>query len=277
MIELGKVQKLQIDRHTSIGAYLKAKGNDDKDVLLPKKEVPSEANVGDEIQVFVYKDSDDRIIATTRKPRLTLGQIGFLKVVEVTKIGAFLDWGLEKDLFLPFKEQKDKVEKGREYLVGLYIDKSDRLCATTNVSKLLSTQSPYKENDSAMGTIYSLAREIGAFVAVDNKYIGLIPNKELYGNYKRGDEVEVRITKVNQDGKLNLSLRKKAYIQMDDDAKKVLEKLISKGGKLRLNDNSSPEKIKSELNMSKSAFKRAVGRLMKDGKVKITDRGIEII
>ncbi|SHJ76327.1 CvfB family protein [Paramaledivibacter caminithermalis] len=276
MLELGKFQKLEVVRLTQIGAYLNSKSNrGDEDILLPRKQVPDNIEVGDEIEVFVYRDSKDRMIATTRKPKITIGELAALEVVEITKIGAFLDWGLEKDLFLPFKEQTCKVHKGRKYLVGMYVDKSNRLCATMNINKQLSNNSPFKENDKVYGTIYGISRDIGAFVAVDNKYKGLIPKHELYGDYKCGDRVEVRITKVKEDGKLNLSLRKKAYKQMDEDVKIILDKLDLEGGTLLVNDSSPPDKIKDELNMSKRAFKRAVGRLLKERKIKLTEKGIE--
>lgn len=276
MIELGKLQKLEVIRFTQVGAYLNFKSDqNDEDILLPKKQVPEEIEAGDEIEVFVYRDSRDRMIATTRKPKITIGQLESLEVVETTTIGAFLDWGLEKDLFLPFKEQTCKVHEGKKYLVGMYIDKSDRLCATMNIGKQLSNESPFKENDKINGTIYAISRDIGAFVAVDNKYRGLIPKNELYGDYKYGDKIEARVTKVKEDGKLDLSLRKKAYKQMDDDTKIILDELNLRGGTLFLNDNSPPNKIKDELNMSKRAFKRAIGRLLKEGKIKFTENGIE--
>lgn len=276
MIELGKSQKLQIVRKTQFGAYLNTRSDKSKDdVLLPKNQVPQDIEVGDEIEVFVYKDSEDRTICTVKKPKLTIGELTALKVVETTNIGAFLDWGLEKDLFLPFREQVGKVITGGSYLVALYIDSSNRLCATMNIYNMLSTESPYKENDRVRGTVYSISKEMGAFVAVDNKYHGLIPNKELYGNYKEGDSVDVRIKKVRQDGKLELSLRKEAYNEIESDAEKIMDRLKIRSGTLPLNDKSSPEDIKAEFNMSKAAFKRAVGRLLKEGAIKITDDGIE--
>jgi predicted RNA-binding protein (virulence factor B family) len=146
-----------------------------------------------------------------------------------------------------------------------------------NIYNLLSSESPYKENDRVPGTVYSISKELGAFVAVDNKYQGLIPNKELYGNYTEGDSVEVRIKKVRQDGKLELSLRKEAYNEIEGDAQRIIDKLKLKGGLLLLNDSSSPEKIKAELNISKAAFKRAVGRLLKEGAIKITEEGIKLL
>jgi predicted RNA-binding protein (virulence factor B family) len=277
MIELGKLQILKVIRMTSIGAYLNTKDGRDEDILLPMNQVPRDIEIGEDVEVFVYRDSEDRIIATMKKPSITIGEIAPLRVVDITRIGAFLDWGLERDLFLPFKEQTYSVEEDGTYLVGLYLDKSGRLCATMDIFKFLSQESPYKVNDRVNGTIYKIKEEFGAFVAVDNKYDGLIPNKEFYGDYKCGDIVEVRIKKVREDGKLDLSLRKEYYNEIDDDAKKIMDRLILKGGRLKLNDNSRPEDIKSELNMSKSAFKRAVGRLFKERKIIITEKGIEKI
>ena len=279
MIEIGEIQKLEIKRKTSVGVYLNSKGSrkEDKDVLLPNKEVPKGANIGDEIEVFIYRDSKERLIATTRKPKVTLGEIGLLKVVDITKIGAFLDWGLEKDIFLPFKEQTMKLEKGRKYLIGLYLDKSDRLCGTMKIKDFLKNDSPYRENDWVKGTIYSINKEIGAFVAVDNKYEGLIPKNELIGVYVPGEEVNLRVINVKEDGKLDLSLRDKSYMEIDKDAELILNKAKENGGILLLNDYSSPKEIRNELNISKSAFKKAVGRLLKEGKIEFIEKGIKIL
>lgn len=278
MIELGKIQQLKVIRKASIGAYLNTIGaSGDEDILLPMNQVPRDLELEDVIEVFVYRDSEDRMIATMKKPSITIGELAPLRVVDNSKIGAFLDWGLERDLFLPFKEQTYRVEKDGTYLVGLYVDKSSRLCATMDIYKFLSQESPYKENDRVNGTIYKIKDEFGAFVAVNNQYDGLIPNKEFYGDYKCGDTVEVRIKKVREDGKLDLSLRKEAYNEINDDADKIMDRLILKGGTLKLNDSSLPEDIKAELNMSKSAFKRAIGRLFKERKIIITEQGIEKI
>ena len=276
MIELGKIQRLEVTRQTQIGAYLNSR--EDKrsdDILLPKNQVPQELQIGDELEVFVYNDSEDRIISTTKKPKLTIGEMAVLKVVETTKIGAFLDWGLEKDLLLPFKEQEGNIKIGEEYLVALYLDKSNRLCATMKIYNMLSSNSPYKKNDRVHGIIYSFNNQYGYFVAVDNKYHGLILNKEIYGNYALGDRVEARIKTVRTDGKLELSLREAACDEIEGDAQKIINMLKLHNGKLQLNDNSPPEKINAELNMSKKAFKRAVGRLMKEGAIILTDDGIE--
>ncbi|WP_010251296.1 CvfB family protein [Acetivibrio cellulolyticus] len=276
MIELGKIQKLEVVRNAQIGVYLNSRGNKDKDaILLPNNQVLEGTGIGDEVEVFVYKDSEDRVIATMKKPKLTIGELAVLRVVDTTRIGAFLDWGLEKDLFLPFREQIGNVKKGCTYLVGMYIDSSNRLCATMNIYNLLSSESPYKQNDRVKGTVYSISKSIGAFVAVDNKYQGLIPNKELYGSYAEGDIVDARVNRVRQDGKLELSLRKEAYNEIEEDAQKIMERLKLTGGTLPINDSSTPEHIKAELSISKAAFKRAVGRLLKEGAIEITDEGIK--
>jgi predicted RNA-binding protein (virulence factor B family) len=277
MIEQGKMQLLEVVRKDLQGLYLNVKRAEDKnDVLLPKKQAPKDIGIGEEIEVFVYQDDEERLLATVKRPKLLLGELAVLKAVEVTTFGAFLDWGLEKDLLLPVKEQAGRVVQGGSYLVGLFINSRGRLCATMKIYDLLSVKSPYKENDRVHGTIYNVNRDLGAFVAVDNKYHGLILNNELYGNYAIGDEVDVRIKKVRRDGKLELSFRQEAYQEIESDAQKILERLKMGAGTLLLNDSSPPEQIKAELNMSKRAFKRAVGRLLLEGAIKITDKGIEL-
>ena len=275
MINLGEIQKLEIKRFTSVGAFLNEENPEDEDILLPKSQIPEDLKIGDVIEVFIYRDSRDRIISTTKMPKTVLGELGHLTVISNSKIGYFLDWGLEKDLFLPFSETIGHVEKGKTYLVGVYLDKSKRLAATMKIKDLLSTESPYKENDKTKGTIYSINRDIGAFVAVDDKYDGLIPKRELLGVYEVGDIVEVRVNRVLDDGKLDLSLRDLGYIQMDEDIKIIIGKLKENGGKLKLNDKSSPDKIRNELQISKAGFKRAIGRMYKEGIIEITDLGIE--
>ena len=273
MILLGKKQELRIIKKVDFGVYLAEKEGDADKVLLPGKQVPEGAGPGDSLEVFVYKDSKDRLISTTREPKVELGGIAVLKVTEVTKIGAFLDWGLEKELLLPFREQTRRVSAGEEVLIALYVDKSSRLCATMNVYKYLETDAPYKAEDRVTGTIYEISREFGAFVAVDNRSSALIP-KEFHGNGKIGDRVEARVTAVKEDGKLDLSIREKAYIQMDEDAEYVLKVLDEYDGVLPFNDRVSPEIIERELHLSKNAFKRAVGRLLKEGKIEITEKRI---
>lgn len=277
MIELGRIQTLVVQREKDFGVYLGESADDKHSVLLPKKQVPEGTGVGAELEVFVYKDSEDRLIATTGRPKLQVGEVAELTVKDVAKIGAFLDMGLEKDLLLPFKEQNHKVRPGEQCLVALYIDKSKRLAATMNVYSYMSAESPYQKDDMVKGTVYEMNEELGAFVAVDNRFFGLIPKKELYGDIRLGDTVEARVVKVRDDGKLDLSPRQKAYMQMDADAELVMKVIEEFDGVLPFNDKARPETIMREFKMSKNAFKRAVGKLLKENKIRITEKTIERI
>ncbi len=274
MIELGKKQELTVVKKTEFGIYLAEEQEASEKVLLPKKQVPEGTAVGDRLTVFVYRDSKDRLISTTQEPKVELGGLARLRVAQVGKIGAFLDWGLEKDLLLPFRQQTRRVREGEEVLIALYIDKSSRLCATMNVYEYLENQSPYKKDDRVRGTIYEISREFGAFVAVDDRYSGLIPRKDFHGDAQIGDVIEARVTAVHEDGKLDLSMREKAYLQMDKDAETVLKVIDEFDGVLPFNDKATPEVIERELKLSKNAFKRAVGRLLKEGKIEITPKSI---
>ena len=273
MLEIGKRQLLTIVKKVDFGVYLakEQEADPEEKVLLPRKEVPENVQPGDEIEVFLYRDSKDRMIATVRQPKLSLGEVAVLRVKENGKIGAFLDWGLEKDLLLPFREQVRKVRPGEECLVALYLDKSKRLCATMKVYHYLRTDSPYEKDQKVIGTLYEISDNFGAFVAVDNCYSALIPKKEPLGNARVGDTVEARVTEVLKDGKLSLSLREKAYIQMNEDAQKLLKLLEEQGGELPVGDKSSPEKIKELTGMSKNEFKRAAGNLYKQRLVQVEE------
>ena len=257
MIELGKKQTLEVVKKVEFGVYLAEKAGSTDKVLLPKKQVPEGTDTGSQIEVFIYRDSKDRLIATTATPKLTLGELAVLTVKEVGKIGAFLDCGLEKDLFLPFKQQTRKVRTGEEVLVAMYVDKSSRLCATMNVYQYLKKESPYTKGDVVKGVIYEISKNFGAFVAVDHQYSALIPAKEFHGEYEIGDVVEARVTAVKPDGKLDLSIRQKAHLQMDEDAEYVMQVIDEFDGVLPFNDKVSPEIIQREFKMSKNAFKRA--------------------
>lgn len=271
MIQLGKTQCLNIVKKTDFGVYL---GTEDDKVLLPKKQVPEDVEVGDALTVFVYKDSSDRLIATTNKPKIQLGGLARLKVCEVSSIGAFLDWGLEKNILLPYKEQTTHVNEGDEYLVALYIDRSNRLAATMKVSKYLTTTDKYVKESAVSGTIIGIKPDHGVYVAIDDAYYGFITRNDMSDDMKIGDVVYGRVTKVREDGKLTISTHQKAYIQMDEDSVKVYDAIVKCGGSLGFNDKADPEIIKKHFDMSKNAFKRAVGRLLKQGKVEITENSI---
>ena len=277
-MQLGKKEQLYLLRKTDFGVYLgkNMEAPKEETVLLPKKQVPSDLEEGDKIEVFLYKDSSDRMIATTNEPAITLGEVGVLKVKEVTKIGAFLDWNLEKDLLLPFKEQIREVKDGDEVLVRLYVDKSERLCASMKIYDYLEVFGPYVKGDHVKGIVYDIT-ELGAMVAVEKRYHGLIPKRELKKKLKFGEWITTRVVRVREDGKLDLSLSEEKQIQMDIDSAMIMEKLNDYGGVLPFNDKAEPKVIEKEFGISKNAFKRAVGRLLKAGKIKITEKSIQKI
>ena len=276
MVEVGRWQKLKVIRSKDFGVYV---SDDDygEAVLLPRRQVPEGIKAGSFIDVFVDKDSEDRKIATVNMPLITMDEIVPLRVASVTGIGAFMDWGLEKDILLPFKEQTTKVQEGKEYLVRMYLDKSERLCVSMRLYGYLSQDSGYQAGDEVEGTVYELSDEWGAFVAVENQYSALIPSKELYEKVKPGDHVTARVTKVLDDGKLSLSVRRPAYQQMEEDGERILSLLDAYDGVLPFTEKASPEVIKRELNMSKASFKRAVGGLYKAHRITISDGKIRRI
>ena len=272
-MKLGEKQVLMMEKEVDFGVYL---GTESEHVLLPKKQVPRGLEPGDPVEVFLDKDSRDRLIATTNEPKLTLGGLAILEVIDTGKNGAFLDWGLEKDLFLPFREQTTPVKKGDSILVSLYIDKSARLCATMKVYEKLSCDSPYQKDDMVEGIVYELSDRFGVFVAVDGKYSALIPKREVYHTYRVGETIRARVAAVKDNGKLDLSVREKAFIQMDVDAAKLVEYMEKNGGRIPFTDKASPETIRGEFEMSKNEFKRAVGRLLKEKKIEIREKDIVI-
>lgn len=273
MIRLGEKQLLKVVRIKEFGVYV---GDGEEAVLLPRKYVPVGTQVGDEIEVFIYRDSSDRLIATTETPDITLGQIGLLQVKDIGKIGAFLDWGLEKDLFLPYKEQTVQVRTGKSYPVALYIDKSQRLCGTMKIYDYLSSEAPYAKGENVQGIVYQINPKLGVFVAVDGKYHGMIPKKNAHGQFRVGDTVQARVVAVREDGKLELSMQDRIEVQIAKDAAVVMEVLESYDGVLPFSEKASPEVIERELNMSKAAFKRAVGHLLKMKKIRVDTHKIRI-
>lgn len=277
MIEIGKWQTLKVVRSKDFGVYLSEEQGDSEAILLPRKQVPEDLKVGGEIRVFVYLDSSDRPIATVHQPLITLGEMAKLKVESVSSIGAFMNWGLEKDILMPFKEMIGKVREGQEYLVYMYMDKSNRPCVTMKLYEHLLTDAPFKRGDTVEGYVYQISERLGAFVAVDNQYQGLIPKQELHQRLRIGAVVSLRVSEVREDGKLNLSMRKLSYQQMEEDSEMVYEAILSFDGVLPFTDKASPEVIERELGLSKNAFKRAVGRLLKEGRIEIREKSIVVI
>ncbi len=277
-MKLGEKQTLTVVKKVDFGIYLAEEAGSVDRVLLPAKQVPPGTRVGDALEVFLYKDSKDRLIATTNSPKLTLGSFAVLTVAQVTKIGAFLDWGLEKDLLLPYKEQLRKVRQGDEVLVTLYIDKSQRLCATMQgLYHLLKNDPPYEKGEVVTGRVYEFSKNFGTFVAVDDCYSARIPSHEDTSNLRIGQVITATVTGRKADGKLDLTVREKAYIQINADAREVYALIESYGGVLPFNDKASPEIIQREARMSKNAFKRAVGHLYKERLIEFTEKGIRII
>lgn len=273
MINLGEVQELKVVNIIKAGALLK--DDEGEKVLLPIEEIENEKNE-DIIKVFLYNDSRGKVLATKTMPKITLGKIAHLEVKEITKIGAFLDWGLEKELFLPFKEQICKLDRGRSYLVALYIDKTGRLCSTMKIRDYLRTDSKYKENDKVSGVVYNIVDDIGAFVAIDNIYEALLPKDQKRGVVAVGEPIRVRVSSVKSDGRLNLSQRERGHLELDKDAELIFDVLEDYEGFLPYNDKSDPDDIQDMFCMSKSAFKKAVGRLLKENKIEFFKDGIKI-
>ena len=280
-MKMGKIQNLCVKRLTSVGAFLNTEDADTKDfrqdVLLPKKYIPEGTKTGDSIRVFVSRDSEDRPIATTRFPKAEVGEFALLNVVQVSKIGAFLDWGLEKDLFLPFTEQLHRVKPQEKVLVYLYIDKSGRICGTMRVSSHFQKPKHLKENDWVDGIVYSVHPEIGVFVLVEGKYSGLLPKGQYHRAFRVGEEIRLRIAHKKKDGKLDLSLQSRAHEHMDEDAEKIYALLKQRNGFLPYHDKSSPDEILRVFGLSKSQFKRAVGRLLKEKKITQASEGLRLV
>lgn len=276
MIRIGEWNDLTVRRTKDFGIYLGC-NDDDRDVLLPKKYVHRTMKVGDVLHVFIYRDSDDRIIATTNVPYITMNKLAVLKCVGTTKIGAFMDWGLEKDILLPFKEQTGAVREGGEYLVKMYSDRSDRLCVTMKVYDDLRSDSPYKQGDEISGIVIEYNEDMGAFVAVDNKFFALIPKKEIHSPIYPGNRINGRVSEVREDGKLNLTLQKPIKLQIKENTEMILRVLESYDGVLPFTDKADAAVIEKEFGISKRAFKTSVGKLLKDGLIKITEKNIILL
>ena len=285
-IRIGERQTLTVLREADFGIYL-GPDHSDESVLLPKKQVPQGTKPGDRLPVFIYRDSEDRLIATVHEPYVRIHQFAYLMVHSVTRVGAFLDWGLEKDLFLPYKEQERSLKSGEQVLVYVYADKSGRLSATMRVYDWLSHVTGYEfEKDSPFtGIVYRVQPRIGAFTAVfepgdqdktcfDHLYYGLIPQQDLFESYKAGDLIHGHVVSVRPDGKLNLSVRAVAYQQLEEDGAAILRKIEEFDGVLPFGEKASPEIVRRELHMSKSGFKRALGHLLKEGKIVTGDTEI---
>ena len=274
MVAIGDYNDLEIIKQVDFGVYL---DSDDGEILLPAKYLPAQYQLGDRIRVFVYRDSEDRIIATTLEPKARVGDFAALPVKDATNYGAFLDWGLEKDLFVPFSNQRDKMQPGRTYLVYLYLDEnSDRIVATAKYEKYLRQDSPQLSEGQEVDLLVAGFSDLGIKVIINNQYLGMLYKNEVFRPLSVGDKTRGYIRKIREDHKIDVSLQKAGYEEVSDAADLVLDKLKAAGGKLALSDKSSPEEIYAALGMSKKTFKKAIGSLYREGKITLSEASIQV-
>lgn len=275
MMEIGYYNTLKIARETKVGLFL-TDGKDD--VLLPLKYVPKEYNIGDELIVFVYLDHEERPVATTLEPYILLDEFGLLRVNYVNNIGAFLDWGLEKDILVPFKEQARPMEKGKRYLVFTYMDeKTNRIVASSKTNQFLNNENITIQVGEEVDLIISHITDLGINVIINDIHKGLLYKDQVYDDIRTGDRMKGFIKTIRPDNKIDVSLQKLGYENIEPNAEKILDELRASRGYLRLNDNSNPEDIKTVLKMSKKTFKKAIGALYKEKRIEIKDDGIYLV
>jgi len=275
MMEIGFYNTLKIARETKVGLFLT---DGKEDVLLPVKYVPKEYNIGDELIVFVYLDHEERPVATTLEPYILLDEFGLLRVNYVNNIGAFLDWGLEKDILVPFKEQARPMEKGKRYLVFAYMDeKTNRIVASSKTNQFLNNENITVQVGEEVDLIISHITDLGINVIINDIHKGLLYKDQVYDDIRTGDRMKGFIKTIRPDNKIDVSLQKLGYDNIEPNAEKILGELRASRGFLRLNDNSHPEDIKTVLKMSKKTFKKAIGVLYKEKRIEIKDDGIYLV
>lgn len=275
MIETGKYNTLKIDRSTTVGLFLTDGAND---VLLPNKYVPHDWETGQELTVFVYLDQEERKVATTLKPYIELNSFSLLRVSYINKFGAFVDWGLEKDLFVPFREQARPMEQGKRYLVYMYLDeKSNRLVGSSKISQFLSNDELTVQEGDEADLIVSRFTDMGINVIINEKHEGLIYKNEVYDDLRLGERLTGYIKTIREGNKIDVTLQKAGVEAIEPNAEKILDELRASRGFLRLTDDSHPEDIKTVLKMSKKAFKKAIGSLYKQRLVEIKEDGIYLV
>ena len=275
MIQIGDYNTLRILRDTKVGLYL---GDENEAILLPKKYVPKDFFIGDDITVFVYLDHEERPVATTLKPYIKLNEFAHLKVNYINKFGAFLDWGLEKDLFVPFKEQARPMEEGKRYLVYMFIDdKTNRLVASSKTNQFLSNGNLELQRNEEVDILISHITDAGINVIINQKHKGLAYKNEVYDDVKPGMKTKGYIKNIRPDGKIDVLLRKIGVEAIEPSSQVILDELKANRGFLRLTDNSHPEDIKTVLKMSKKNFKKAVGNLYKQKLIEIKEDGIYLV
>lgn len=276
MAELGRINKLKIAREVEFGVYLD--GENLGEILMPMRYVPANSQVGDEVDVFVSLDSEDRIIATTDKPVAMVGEFGYMEIVGVSKFGAFADWGLMKDLFIPFREQKQRMEQGRTYLIRVYIDRdTNRIAGSGKVERFLDNTPPDFEVGQAVDLLIYSESDMGFTAIINNTHTGILYHSELFKIVRKGMRIKGFIKKIREDDKIDLSLEPIGYkSKIDDLSQRVLDALAKSNGFLALSDKTDPDVIYNALDMSKKNFKKSIGSLFKAGLITITDDGIKL-
>lgn len=276
MADIGKINTMKVVKAVDFGLYLD--GGEHGEILLPTRYVPREAGPGDTIDVFLYYDSEDRLIATTERPYAMVGQVALLKVVSVTSVGAFLDWGLSKDLLLPFSEQKKRLHAGEWRTVMLFLDdRTHRIACSTNLDRFLDKTPPvYKPGEEVELYIFE-ETDLGWRVVVDDKYWGLVHRHEVYEPLKGGTRVRGYVREVRPDGKLDLGLGKPGLEKLEDISEEILAMLKAQGGFLPLSDKTAPEVIRNLFSTSKKNFKKALGGLYKKRLITIEEGGIRLV
>lgn len=276
MVDLGNYNELEIAREVDFGVYLTS---EDGDILLPRKYIPEGAKVGDKVRVFVYRDSEDRVIATNLEPKATVGEFACLTVKDNTPVGAFLDWGLEKDLLVPLHNQKDRMVPGRKYCVYVYVDETtDRIVATTKLGKYFQNENIALTENQAVDLLVAGFTEIGIKVIIDQRYTGMLYKNEVFQEVRIGDKLKGYIKAIRPDNKIDVTLRQGGggFNEVNESADKILDVLQKAKGYLPLSDKSDPQEIYSILGMSKKTFKRAIGGLYKAGKIELSEDSINL-
>ncbi|MFC5271798.1 S1 RNA-binding domain-containing protein [Adhaeribacter terreus] len=267
MVAIGNYNELEVAKFVDFGVYL---DSEDGEILLPLKYVPENLELGDKLNVFIYRDSEDRMIATTLKPKATVGQFAALEVKDSSKIGAFMDWGLEKDLFVPFHNQRNPMQPGEKHVVYIYLDESsDRIVGSAKLNKYLQPVDEELQEGQQVKLLIAGTSELGYNVIINDKYSGVLYHNEVFRNLETGDETKGFIRKIREDGKIDVSLQQTGFAEVKDASEQVLDKLKAEGGTLNLSDSSDPQDIYAVLGMSKKTFKKAIGTLYRAGKVRI--------
>lgn len=274
-IALGCYNTLRITRKVDFGVYLD--GGEDDDILMPQKYVPVNAEVGDEVDVFVYADSEDRLVATTEKPFATVGQFAYLKVTTVTRFGAFLDWGLTKDLLVPYSEQRSRMQVGESYIVYIYADNNTRrIAATEKTSRYLDNIAPRYQNGEEVDALIVARTDLGYKAIINNLHTGIIYNSDVYRPLQIGQTIKAYISKVRDDDKIDLKLQKSGFDKVSSLRQTIVQRLHENGGRMAVGDKTDPETIKLAFGCSKKAFKMTIGAMYKDGEINIADNCITL-